>query len=264
MSNVADETATGTATASGEDDDDAFQDEPVHRHSRWVGILEWFDEKVYILVGIAFLVAALLSLVYGLLALGDSLLTSMFLPTGFSLQAIFTKEGGAQDIIALVSDLLLTLIIMEVLGTVVHHLRDGETTLRPFLFIGIISATRGILAVGARLSVSGSGASGSLTQTDFIYDMVELGVNAVVIIALGITMNLIGKYIEVGAIPRHKPGKITGQQSRSGRSAVSQTTTAGASTTNSSLAARSLFVLMALIILVALTLIVLLVSLGRI
>src|SRR5215469_11353979 len=157
MSDAAGDKASGTATASGEDeDDDAFQDEPIPRHSRWVGILEWFDEKVYILVGIAFLVAALLSLVYGLLALGNSLLTSMFLPSGFSLQALFTKEGGAQDIIALVSDLLLTLIIMEVLGTVVHHLRDGETTLRPFLFIGIISATRGILAVGARLSVSGS------------------------------------------------------------------------------------------------------------
>ncbi|MGO8948743.1 MAG: phosphate-starvation-inducible PsiE family protein [Ktedonobacterales bacterium] len=92
---------------------------------------------------------------------------------GFSLQAIFTNEAGAQDVIALVSDLLLTLIIMEVLGTVVHHLRDGETTLRPFLFIGIISATRGILAVGARLSVSST-----LTSDEFIRDMVELGVNA--------------------------------------------------------------------------------------
>jgi hypothetical protein len=211
MSNVADDEATGTATED-EEDDDSTQDEPVPRHSRWVGILEWFDEKVYILVGIAFLVAALLSLVYGLLALGDSLLTSMVLPTGFSLQALFTRDNGAQDIISLVSDLLLTLIIMEVLGTVVHHLRDGETTLRPFLFIGIISATRGILAVGARLSVSAS-----LQHTDFINDMVELGVNAVVIIALGITMNLIGKYLEVGAIPRHKHSKIAGQQSRSGR-----------------------------------------------
>jgi uncharacterized membrane protein (DUF373 family) len=259
MSNVADDVVTDTTTAPGEDeDDDDSQDESPRRHSRWVGILEWFDEKVYILVGIAFLVAALLSLVYGLLALGDSLLTSMFLPTGFSLQALFTKEGGAKDIIALVSDLLLTLIIMEVLGTVVHHLRDGETTLRPFLFIGIISATRGILSVGARLSVSGS-----LTQTDFIYDMVELGVNAVVIIALGITMNLIGKYLEVGAIPRHAHGKITGKQNRPGRSMASQATSAGASTTMPGLAARGLFVLMALIILVALALIALLVSLGR-
>src|SRR5215469_18639546 len=108
MSNVADDVVTDTTTAPGEDEDDASQDEPIHRHSRWVGILEWFDEKVYILVGIAFLVAALLSLVYGLLALGNSLLTSMFLPTGFSLQALFKNEGGAQDIIALVSDLLLT------------------------------------------------------------------------------------------------------------------------------------------------------------
>jgi hypothetical protein len=147
---------------------------------------------------------------------------------------------------------------MEVLGTVVHHLRDGETTLRPFLFIGIISATRGILAVGARLSVSDS-----LTPTDFIHEMVELGVNAVVIIALGITMNLIGKFLEEGAIPRHKVGKITGKQSRSGRSPAPQAASAGASTMISGLVTRGLFVLMALIILVALALIALLVSLGR-
>ncbi|PWT70224.1 MAG: hypothetical protein C5B60_12460 [Chloroflexi bacterium] len=260
MSDAADDKATGTATASGEDeDDDVFQDEPIPQHSRWVGILEWFDEKVYILVGIAFLVAALLSLVYGALALGNSLLTSMFLPAGFSLQALFNiNKGGAQDIIALVSDLLLTLIIMEVLGTVVHHLRDGETTLRPFLFIGIISATRGILAVGARLSVSSP-----LNDTEFNQDMIELGVNAIVIIALGITMNLIGKYLEIGAIPRHEHGLIVGRRSRSGKSVASQATSAGASTTISSVATRALFVLMVLIILIALALIALLVSLGR-
>jgi uncharacterized membrane protein (DUF373 family) len=258
MNDIVDDMATSRAAASGEDDDDGSQDEPIPRHSRWVDILEWFDEKVYILVGIAFLMAALLSLLYGLLAMGDSLLTSMFLPAGFSLQTLFTKEAGAQDIIALVSDLLLTLIIMEVLGTVVHHLRDGETTLRPFLFIGIISATRGILAVGARLSVSGS-----LSPADFIHDMVELGVNAVVIIALGITMNLIGKYLEEGAIPRHGHSKVAGQQSRSGRSALTRSIPAGTSPAYPNFGARSLFVLMALIILVALALIGLLVSLGR-
>src|SRR5262249_50664582 len=135
-----------------------------------------------------------------LLATGDNLFIQMFLPRGFSLQAIFRNEAGAQDIISLVSDLLLTLIIMEVLGTVVHHLQDGETTLRPFLFIGIISATRGILAVGARLSVATNGA---LSREDFVRDMVELGVNAIVIIALGVTMKLIGQYLEVGAVPKH-------------------------------------------------------------
>jgi hypothetical protein len=125
----------GARQASSEDEPTA-DDKPL-RAIRWIAILEWFDEKVYILVGLTFLLAALLSLVYGLLATGDNLFGQMFLPSGFKFQALFTGEHGAQDIISLVSDLLLTLIIMEVMGTVVHHLQDGETTLRPFLSIGI-------------------------------------------------------------------------------------------------------------------------------
>jgi uncharacterized membrane protein (DUF373 family) len=80
---------------------------------------------------------------------------------------------------------------MEVLGTVIHYLKAHETSLRPFLFIGIVSATRGILSIGARLSVeNGSPAS------DFNKAMIELGVNAAVILTLGITLKLLGRLIE--------------------------------------------------------------------
>ena len=241
-------------------EDDTASDVETSRPSRWVEILEWFDEKVYILVGITFLLAALLSLLYGLLSLGDAILAPMFMPAGFSLQALLKNEAGAQDIIALVSDLLLTLIIMEVLGTVVHHLQDGETTLRPFLFIGIISATRGILAVGARLSVS---TNGTLSREEFIRDMVELGVNAIVIIALGVTMNLIGKYLEVGAVPRHGQRQVGDRRPKSGRISPSTSSGSGVSSQDLGLGIRTLFVLMILIILVALTLIGILVSMGH-
>jgi hypothetical protein len=70
---------------------------------------------------------------------------------------------------------------------VVHYLRERETTLKPFLFIGIISATRGILAVGAWLSI------GSIPHDEFVRAMVELGGNCAVIIALGVTMRLIDR-----------------------------------------------------------------------
>jgi uncharacterized membrane protein (DUF373 family) len=95
-----------------------------------------------------------------------------------------------------VSDLLLTLIIMEVLGTVVHYLRTRATSLKPFLFIGIISATRGVLAVGARLSVADFQQLASGSGTEFRYSMIELGVNAGVIIALGLALRLIGRFLE--------------------------------------------------------------------
>jgi uncharacterized membrane protein (DUF373 family) len=239
-------------------EDEEPTDEKQLRASRWVTALEWFDEKIYVLVGIAFLLAAVLSLIYGLFAIGDNLFLQMFEPRGFSPQAILTHEQGANDIIALVSDLLLTLIIMEVLGTVVHHLRDGETTLRPFLFIGIISATRGILAVGARLSVDTNGAA--LSQQDFIRDMVELGVNAVVIIALGVTMKLIGQYLEVGAVPRHDHPS-TSREGRRRRGSQQPQTGAGPGKTVI-WGMPAVFMLMVLIVLVALALIGVLFSAG--
>ncbi|MGO8948744.1 MAG: hypothetical protein ACLQUY_14050 [Ktedonobacterales bacterium] len=68
MSDVADEKVEIAIEVSATEDD-ISQDEETHRPSHWIGVLEWFDEKVYVLVGIAFLVAALLSLVYGLVAM---------------------------------------------------------------------------------------------------------------------------------------------------------------------------------------------------
>jgi len=96
----------------------------------------------------------------------------------------------AKAIIQLVSDLLLVLIIMEVLGTVIHYLKAHATSLRPFLFIGIVSATRGILSIGARLSV------GEVKPGEFSNAMIELGVSAAVILALGITLKLLGRLVE--------------------------------------------------------------------
>jgi uncharacterized membrane protein (DUF373 family) len=160
--------------------------------------LELVDTVVYILVGVCFCGAALYSLGYAAYSFGTQVAVRLQSGQGNWVDLLFGagKAGQAgQDIITLVSDLLLTLIIMEVLGTVVHHLRDRETTLKPFLFIGIISATRGILAVGARLSVS----TDVHITDEFVRDMIELGVNAVVIIALGVAMKLIGPLLEEGA-----------------------------------------------------------------
>jgi hypothetical protein len=160
--------------------------------------LELVDSTVYILVGVCFCVAALYSLGYSAYSFATQLIGRLQTGRGNWADQLFGSGQAGQDIITLVSDLLLTLIIMEVLGTVVHHLRDKETTLKPFLFIGIISATRGILAVGARLSVS----TDAHITDDFIRNMIELGVNAVVIIALGAAMKLIGPLLEEGATTR--------------------------------------------------------------
>jgi uncharacterized membrane protein (DUF373 family) len=160
----------------------------------WTHLLEHTDAFVYILVGICFFLAALCSLAYGISKFGYSLWQISQALQQHGIAAVNgTQPDAARALIDFVSDLLLTLIIMEVLGTVVHYLRTRETSLKPFLFIGIVSATRGILAVGARLSVT---ETGTFPPDEFRNAMIELGVNAAVIIALGVTMRLIGKFLD--------------------------------------------------------------------
>ncbi len=150
--------------------------------------LDRADSVVYAIVGACFLLAAILALVYTFWAFGISVIGLRTFP--------MDQQPGreAQAIIEFVSGLLLVLIIMEMLGTVIHYLQVHTTSLRPFLFIGIISATRSILSIGARLSVEGL----NLGATDFTYAMFELGVSAAVILALGITIKLLDGLVEVG------------------------------------------------------------------
>lgn len=152
------------------------------RIARFSGnLLERGDSIIYAIVGICFFLGALF-------ALGYSFWDFEFGMTQMNLD----PPVVATAIIKLVSDLLLVLIIMEVLGTVIHYLKSHATSLRPFLFIGIVSATRGILSIGAKLSIE----SEKVTQQVFVNSMIELGVSAAVILALGITLKLLSRFIE--------------------------------------------------------------------
>ncbi len=143
--------------------------------------LEKSDSLIYSIVGICFFLAGLFALGYSFWDFGSTM---------FNIPNTGATAVVAGAIIKLVSDLLLVLIIMEVLGTVIHYLKSHATSLRPFLFIGIISATRGILSIGARLSVE------TVSVDEFYRSMIELGVNALAILALGITLKLLGKMVE--------------------------------------------------------------------
>ena len=150
--------------------------------------LDRADRVIYAIVGACFLLTAILALIYTFWAFGVSIIELQTFPMAQQL------GQGAQAIMEFVSGLLLVLIIMEMLGTVIHYLQVHETSLRPFLFISIISATRSILSIGARLSIAGF----NLSATDFTHAMIELGVSAAVILALGITLKLLGRLVEVG------------------------------------------------------------------
>src|SRR5215472_12543257 len=147
-----------------------------HVHQTIVPALEAADAIVYALVGIVFLLAALGMLGYSLVAFPSSLHTA----------------GFALAIVTLVNDLLLVMIIMEVLRTVLSYLQERGTSLRPFLFIAAISATRRILAIGAQMSVAGD----TLGPARFQQAVIDLGVNAGAILAIAVALHLLGRRVD--------------------------------------------------------------------
>jgi uncharacterized membrane protein (DUF373 family) len=159
-------------------------------------LLERSDSLIYATVGVCFFLGALFALGYSFWDFGSVMVDVQGAVNAAGLNAAGQPNTTAQAVVAgaiikLVSDLLLVLIIMEVMGTVIHYLKSHATSLRPFLFIGIVSATRGILSIGAKLSVESN-----VSQPVFNMSMIELGVNAAVILALGITLKLLGKFVE--------------------------------------------------------------------
>lgn len=150
-------------------------------------VLDVFDLVVYVLVGAAFLCAAGLALFFSVAHLFYSLIPGF--PVSFYLETNVEQAQAIQTVLNFVSDLLLILIIMEVLGTIRSYIEKGDSSVTPFLFIGIISATRGILSIGARLSIPDP----PLTPDEFRNAMIELAIDAVVIILLGATVRILGK-----------------------------------------------------------------------
>ncbi len=125
-----------------------------------VRILDRIDAFFYMLVGIAFLGAAGLTLIYSVINLVAGVVASVQQPTStaFSLPI-------AQNVLSFISDLLLVLIILEVLGTIRSYLDKRSNSVQPFLFIGIISATRSILSAGAQLSITLSSSGSASIST---------------------------------------------------------------------------------------------------
>jgi uncharacterized membrane protein (DUF373 family) len=155
-------------------------------------VLSRSDSLMYAVVGACFFLGAVFALCYGFWDFSNTMLNipGLVAASQHTVNPTTASAIVANAIIKLISDLLLVLIIMEVLSTVIHYLKSHATSLRPFLFIGIISATRGILSIGARLSIE------TVTGNDFYQAMIELGVNALVILALGITLKMLGDLVD--------------------------------------------------------------------
>jgi uncharacterized membrane protein (DUF373 family) len=138
--------------------------------------IEFADRALYVVTAILFLVAALAM-------------------TGYSIVQFIQHLGDdfPLHLVTFINDLLLVLIILEVLGTVRSYLDTGTTSLKPFLYIGIISATRRILAIGAQTTLSAAP-----TETAFQHLMIDLGINGLVVLALSIALFLFGRHQPAG------------------------------------------------------------------
>ena len=156
---------------------------PLSRAARWLDDGETLLQGV---VGLLLFLAALFTIGYAVYDFASQLISPEALP-GNSGQSVHLSEPQviAEAIIALVSDLLLVLIILEVLMTVLHYLREHTVSLKPFLFIGIISAVRELLAVSARLAVT------HVSGAELWQLLGELGVSTGIILGLGITLRLL-------------------------------------------------------------------------
>lgn len=89
--------------------------------------------------------------------------------------ALNVLEPSRSSIIALVNDVLLALIILELLWTVIRFLKKQKFSLGPFLAIGIIAAIRRILLIEAQTSL----------MTHIPHEkLYEIGLSAFVVIIL--------------------------------------------------------------------------------
>lgn len=95
-------------------------------------------------------------------------------------------EVFAERVTGVVNGVLFVVIGLELLRTVLAHFENASFQLKPFLIIGIISVVRHILTVGAELSLQEEHGADLFQRAD-----VELGINALVVLALVIGLVLV-------------------------------------------------------------------------
>lgn len=105
---------------------------------------------------------------------------------------VTTHQPFAAAATSAVNGVLFAIIVLEVMRTVIAHFERGGLQLQPFLIIGIISAVREILTVGARLSLQGSVHE---PPASVVHDaLLELAVNAGVVVGLAFSLVLIRRF----------------------------------------------------------------------
>ena len=136
-----------------------------------IGMMETLDGLGYLTTGFSFLVIGMV----------------VFLHAWY----IFATTVGVKAVpavLALVHDLLLVIILLELFRTIINFLKTKIILLEPFLYICIIASTRRILTTGAQIAYMED-----LTDQVFYRYLLDLGANVLVIVALVVAVFLARK-----------------------------------------------------------------------
>ena len=176
-----------------------------HEGRKVIGLVEVAEDIVHYAVAILLVAVAAIVLVSSIVDFFDSSTTSSHSTVATDATTTSTVAGGdqvvasdtnsfAERVTAVINSVLFVIIVMEILRTVVAHFDDAGLQLKPFLIIGIISAVRHILTVGAQVSLGGEGDAAHFRRTQ-----VELGVNAAVVLALVLGLVLVWRSEQAAA-----------------------------------------------------------------
>lgn len=140
-------------------------------HASTIGLLERLDGWGYLTTGFSFLVIGMVVFVHA-----------------WYLFATTVAANAVPAVLALVHDLLLVIILLELFRTIINFLKTKVITLEPFLYICIIASTRRILTTGAQIAYMEE-----LTDPMFNRYLLDLGANVMVIVALVVAVFLARK-----------------------------------------------------------------------
>jgi uncharacterized membrane protein (DUF373 family) len=93
--------------------------------------------------------------------------------------------------LTIIDDIMLMLIILELLWPVLKFLRREKFSLSPFIYVGIMSGVRKILTLEAKSSIE---------HLHGYYYLIEIGVSAAVVLALGIVLLIYAKAKKSGML----------------------------------------------------------------
>lgn len=146
--------------------------------TRTIGVMERLDGLGYITTGISFLLIGMV----------------VFAHSWY----VFLISMGSKTVpavLALVHDLLLVIILLELFRTIINFLKTKVISLEPFLYICVIASTRRILTTGAQI-----GYMEHLTDQVFQRYLLDLGANVLVVLALILAVYLLRPTVPSAAL----------------------------------------------------------------